>query len=109
MPRSRSLFLFQRTGGLKLIGMDIDTHSRPPQSFEIIKAPRLFIENMKDEIAIVNQDPFRRLVAFDAGGACAAALQLLYNFIAVRLHLTLIRTRGDHKKISEAGNSAQIK
>ena len=37
-----------------------------------------------------------------------AALQLLYNFIADRLHLTLIRTRGDHEKIREAGNSAQI-
>ena len=80
-----------------------------PQALKIIKAPRLFIEDVNHEITVIDQDPFRRLETFDAGRPRTAALQLFDDFIADGLALPAVRPRGDDEKISKAGDAAQVK
>ena len=92
-----------------MIRRDIDAPRFAPKALKIVKAPRLFIEDVNHEITVIDQDPFRRLETFDASRPRTAALQLFDDFIADGLALTAVRPRGDDKKISKADDAAQVK
>src|SRR5207244_11361197 len=108
-PLSRSRFCSQRSDLLQLLTRHVNALRFAPKPFEVVKATRLVIKNVDDEIAIDHQHPFGILVTFNARGASAVTLQLVDNFVGDCLHLTLVRATGEHKEIREAGDLAQIK
>src|SRR5688572_25052418 len=50
-----------------------------PQSFQVIKLPRLLFEHVYDEVAVIEQDPFGSLVTFNTRCRFARLLQLLVD------------------------------
>ncbi len=62
----------------------------PPQPFKTVIFARHRRQNVNDEIAVVHQNPFGVLVAFDADRLFAVLLQLLGDGVTDRLNLPLI-------------------
>ena len=63
---------------------------------------------MDQKVAVIAQDPFARVVAFDGVRQLAALLQLETDLIDNSLRLAGVRTCADYKIISEAGNPGQF-
>lgn len=56
---------------------------------------------MYDEIAIIHQNPFGGVVAFDADRKLAGLLQLFFDFVTDGVAVAGVGTRADYKIISE--------
>lgn len=64
---------------------------------------------MDQEIAIIEQNPFRCIVSFGADRQFAKFFELSADFIRDRLSLAWVRRRADHEVVREGRNLAEIK
>src|SRR6266571_126363 len=103
-----SFSLQSRSLRSNLIWRDVITLCFAPEPFEIVEASSFVIENVHDQITVIDQNPFRGLIAFDSRRGRAATLELLDDLIANCLDLPAISAGKDHKEIGKAGNAAQI-
>ena len=63
---------------------------------------------MDDKVTIVHQNPFGRVIAFDAHGNFTDRFKLFSDLIRNGMALARIRHRADKKKIREGGDVAEI-
>src|SRR5262245_3946709 len=86
--------------GCRLLGqvVGLEPPSGLPQSLQIVKATRSLGKNMDHEIYIIQQNPFRLVVAFYAIRTLSGAGELLLYFIGDRLDLARIGS-GAHDEI----------
>lgn len=63
---------------------------------------------MDDEGAVVHQDPFGVLEAFDSDGAIALRLQLLFNLVGDGLILSRVAAVADDENVGDGGDAAEI-
>ena len=63
---------------------------------------------MHQEVAVIHQYPFRRIISFNADRQLPDLLQALLNLIANRVPLPRVRNGADDEVIRERGNLAEI-
>lgn len=63
---------------------------------------------MDQEIAVIHQYPFGRVVSFNADGQLANFLETLLNVIADGVALTRVRNRADHEIIRKGSDLAKV-
>lgn len=76
-----------------------------PQPLQIVEFAGLLGEHVNYEIDIVEQNPFRLLVAFDVGGVLPGLLQAFFDLVRDRLDLSRIGPAADHKVIGKRSRS----
>jgi hypothetical protein len=80
-----------------------------PEILERVKGALFVVENVDDHIGVIGDDPLAEREAVDAPWADAVILaQPVLEFVDERLQVRLGIARADHKKISEARESAHI-
>src|SRR5262249_980935 len=69
-------------------GFERNTLSVAPQVVEAVKVPRLFVEQVDDDVAVVEQDPTGLLVAFDSlSPIVEIVFELVVDLFADGVHL----------------------
>ena len=66
LKETDAIFDNRKKRGASRVSRQRQTLRLAPQTFEVIKLSRLLFEHMDHEIAIVQQNPLRRVVAFNA-------------------------------------------
>ena len=88
---------------------EIDLFGVAPEALEVVKISGVFVEDVYDEVAVIEQDPFGRIVALGANDAgVQLLLQLLGDLVGDRLHLPLVGAAGDNEKFGETGDIAEV-
>ena len=64
---------------------------------------------MDEKIAVIGQNPFGALVAFEAGGKIALGLKLQIDFVADGLHLAVVIAGADHEMICKGSDAGEVK
>jgi hypothetical protein len=76
-----------------------------PQAFEIVEFASLVGEHVYYEIDIVEQDPFRLLVAFDVSGTLACLFQPFFDLVGDRLDLSRVVPAANDEIVGERSRS----
>lgn len=63
---------------------------------------------MNDQVAVVEQNPLARPIAFGGAGPFADRREFLFDLVGDGLILTAIRTRRDDEVVGEGGDTAQV-
>jgi len=79
-----------------------------PQAFQVVVGAGLLGENVNHEIAVIDQNPLRVLITFDAGRVLARFFQLGLDLIGDGLNLAGIAAAANQEKIREGGNLANV-
>jgi hypothetical protein len=81
-----------------------------PQIFKAVKRALLFVENMHDHIAVVDDEPLAQRIAIHGMGSYVVVFfEARLDFARDGLDVRLGGAGTDDKKIGEAGNTTQIK
>jgi hypothetical protein len=79
-----------------------------PQAFEIVEFPRVFREDVDDEIPVVHKNPLGVVVAFDAVRPFAGFCQFVANGVADRLDLSRVGSAADNEEVGKRRNLAKV-
>src|SRR5262245_51045582 len=87
---------------------DLNLLGRTPQTLEVVEEPRTFAEDMHDERAVIEQHPLRRLVAFAVSQAHFVVRELLFDFVADRLHLARAEARAEQERVGKGTELPEV-
>src|SRR5262245_21544521 len=88
--------------------LPIDARRVAPEVLEVIIAPRLVIEEMHDEVAVVEQHPMRFVVPLDADLAIAELGECTIDFIRHRVDLAAARSTGNYEEVDKGSQLPQV-
>lgn len=80
----------------------------PPEALQVIVRSCRLRENVDDEVAVIDQNPFGALITLDADRPPAGFFHAFSNLIANCLPLPGIAGRADYKVVGERGDFAEV-
>jgi hypothetical protein len=86
----------------------IDGFGVTPEALEVIVRARGFREDVNDEIAVIHENPFSGVVAFDAVRQLAGLFQLFFDLVGDRVRLSWIRGGADDEEIGKRSDFAEV-
>jgi hypothetical protein len=79
-----------------------------PKALKIVVVPGFLYENVKDEIAVVHQNPLGAVITLDAERQLARSLHSKMNLVTDGLILANVRAGTNKEIIGEAGDFAKV-
>src|SRR6202021_3603918 len=87
---------------------EIDALGGAPEPFEIVVLPGALAENVRDEIAVVEQNPFAARLSFAMRQTDSVGLEPLLNSLADRLNLRLAIARAEQEIFGKRADARQF-
>lgn len=69
----------------------VDRMGVAPQAFQVVISSGRFGKNMHNKVAVIHENPFGGIIAFDADRKLSGLLQLLFNFVANGVTVARVR------------------
>lgn len=93
-----------REGGFR----HADPLGAPPEPFEGVKGSQLRAEDVDDKVEVIEQNPFRSIVAFNVSWFAVDSCEMVDDRVGDRFDVPRVVTRADHEVIGESCRRTQI-
>jgi len=93
---------------LLAVRRNVDSPRGAPQPFEVVIKPRALAENVNDEPAVIEQNPFGVRASFTVRRAHAVRREPVFDRVGDSFELGLARTGTQQKILCECAEIAQI-